>query len=144
MKKLFTLTFAIFIVSTGLFAQTKAGKVDTAQHTTFYTCPKHSDVVSHQPGKCPTCGMVLNRSIKEQMKTAAAKNYICPVHLEVVCHDPGQCPKCGKKLSLSPKEQMKAAATKAYTCPMHPEVALNTDGVCPKCGKDLVKKKQKN
>lgn len=28
-------------------------------HTTTYTCPMHPEVISDQPGKCPTCGMDL-------------------------------------------------------------------------------------
>ena len=134
MKTLMFLCAAVLFYSTGVFAQ-KAPKTDTAKHTTYYTCPMHPDVVSHQPGTCPKCGMKLNQSAKEQMKTATMKNYTCPVHVDVVAHNPGKCPKCGKALALSTKEQMKAEVTKLQTCPMHPDVALNKDGVCPKCGK---------
>lgn len=143
MKKIVALTVAVFIASSCLFAQTKAGKVDTTQHAAFYTCPNHPEVVSHEPGNCPKCGMKLNLSSKEQMKTGVTKNYVCPVHADVVSHDPGQCPKCGRKMSLSAKEQMKAEVAKVYTCPMHPDVALTKDGICPKCGKPLVEKKKK-
>jgi transcription initiation factor IIE alpha subunit len=142
MKKFIVLTIAFFIASTALFSQTKAGKVDTTKHTTLYSCPMHSEVVSNKPGKCPKCGMDLNLSPKEQMKKEVTKNYTCPVHTEVTSHDPGKCPKCGKKLNLSPKEQMKAEVVKLYTCPMHPEVALDKEGKCPKCGTALVEKKQ--
>jgi transcription initiation factor IIE alpha subunit len=143
MKKLFFLSLALFITSICLNAQTKAGNVDTAHHTTYFTCPKHPEIVKHQPGKCPKCGMELNLSTKEQMKVSAMKNYTCPVHLDVVKHDPGKCPKCGKKLTLSSKEQMKAEVMKIYTCPMHPDVALDKEGVCPTCGKTLVEKDKK-
>ena len=142
MKKLIVLTVILLsTASTFLFAQTKAGRVDTTQHTTLYTCPMHSEVLSHEPGHCPKCGMKLTLSKKEEMKMSITKNYTCPVHTDVVSHDPGQCPKCGRKLNLSAKEQMKAETAKLYTCPMHPEVALDKNGVCPKCGKDLVEKK---
>lgn len=30
--------------------------------TAVYTCPMHSEVVSARPGKCPKCGMTLERS----------------------------------------------------------------------------------
>jgi uncharacterized paraquat-inducible protein A len=143
MKKLIIIAVGIFITSTGLFAQTKAGKADTTKHTTFYSCPKHPEMTSYEPGKCTKCGMELNLSGKEQMKSSQSKSYICPVHMDVASHDPGKCPKCGKKLNLSPKEQMKAEVTKMYTCPMHPNVALDKDGVCAKCGTALVEKKQK-
>ena len=142
MKNIIILTIAFFIASPALFAQLKAGKIDTTKHATFYTCQKHPDVVSDKPGKCPKCGMVLTLSSKEQMKKGVTKNYNCPVHLDVTKHDPGKCPKCGRKLNLSPKEQMKAEVMKIYTCPMHPAVALDKEGKCPKCGATLVEKKQ--
>jgi len=141
MKHLLFLTIAFFIGSLSLLAQTKAGKTDTTKHTTYYTCSMHTNIVSDKPGKCPTCGMDLVLSGKEQIKAAASKNYSCPVHVNVFSHDPGKCPQCGRKMQLSAKEQMKAEAGKVYTCPMHPEVALNKNGVCPKCGKALVEKK---
>ena len=143
MKHLSILIIIFLSVSTGLFAQSKAGKSDTTAHTTFYSCPKHPDVKRHEPGKCAKCGMELGLSAKEQMKAGQSKSYICPVHSDVASHDPGQCPKCGKKMNLSAKEQMKSEVTKIYTCPMHPEVSLGKDGNCPKCGKTLVEKKQK-
>lgn len=142
MNKIIIITVALLVTSTCIFAQTKAGKQDTTTHATFYSCPKHSEVSAHLPGKCPKCGMELNLSVKEQMKANLSKNYTCPIHLDVTKHDPGKCPKCGKKLNLSPKEQMKAEVMKIYTCPMHPEVALDKKGNCPKCGKVLVEKKQ--
>jgi transcription initiation factor IIE alpha subunit len=142
MKKIIILTVAFLVASTCIFAQTKAGRKDTTQHAVLYTCPSHPGVSSHQPGKCPICGMDLHLSGKEQMKAEVMKNYSCPVHLDVTAHDPGKCPKCGKKLNLSPKEQMKAEVMKIYTCPMHPEIALDKEGNCPKCGGALVAKKQ--
>lgn len=141
MKKLLILILAIFVSTGFVSAQTKAGRVDTIVHPVLYTCPMHPDVVSHEAGKCPKCGMELNLSKKEQMKASVTKNYTCPVHTSVARHDPGKCPKCGKALSLSPKEQMKAEVVKLYTCPMHPDVALTKDGICPKCGKELIEKK---
>ena len=141
MKKIITLAVAFLFAVPVLFAQTKAGKVDTTKHSTYYSCSMHPDIVSTKPGKCPKCGMDLILSGKEQMKAAATKSYRCPVHVDVYSHDRGKCPQCGRKLQLSAKEQMKAEVGKVYTCPMHPEVALNKDGVCPKCGKALVEKK---
>jgi transcription initiation factor IIE alpha subunit len=143
MKKIIALTVALVIASSALFAQAKAGKVDTSAHTTYYSCPTHPEVTGHTPGTCPKCGMTLQVSKKEQMKAEATKNYTCPVHADVSSHKPGQCPKCGKKLNLSAKEQMKAEVTKIYTCPMHPSVALDKEGNCPKCGMTLVEKKKK-
>ena len=141
MKKITILAVTFLLSSTFILAQTKGGRVDTAQHVSYYTCAMHPDIKMTQPGKCPKCGMMLSLSKKEEMKADAVKNYTCPMHMDVASHDPGKCPKCGKKLNLSPKEQMKAEVVKLYTCPMHPEVALNKDGVCPKCGKELVEEK---
>lgn len=141
MKKIFFAVAVIFFTVPGVFAQTKAGKVDTVQHASYYSCPMHPDMVSDKPGSCPKCGMALALSGKERMKAKEVKNYTCPIHVDVVSHNPGKCPKCGKKLNLSPKEDMKVQAAKIYTCPMHPDVALTKEGVCPKCGKDLVEKK---
>jgi transcription initiation factor IIE alpha subunit len=140
MTRLVFLSLALFFSSSCIFAQ-KAGKTDTLKHVTYYSCPHHPEVTGHEPGKCGKCGMDLNLSTKEQMKTNVTKNYTCPVHIDVVKHDPGKCPQCGKKLNLSPKEQMKAEVVKLYTCPMHPEVALSKEGICSKCGKALVEKK---
>ena len=143
MKNLIILAVALLITSTGVLAQTKAGKVDTTKHTTFYSCPNHPGVTNHEAGKCTICGMQLSVTTKEKMKAGQLKNYSCPAHIDVASHDPGKCPKCGKKLNLTSKEQMKADAVKFYTCPMHPSVSLDKDGVCAKCGTDLVEKKQK-
>jgi len=141
MKKIFMAVAMGLLLSVSVSAQEKAGKKDTTQHTVMYTCPKHSDVVSNEPGKCPKCGMDLNLSAKEEMKMQVTKAYSCPIHKDVTSHDPGKCPQCGRKLNLSPKEQMKAEVTKIYTCPMHPDVSLDKDGKCPKCGMALVEKK---
>lgn len=135
---------ALSISTVSVFAQEKAGKKDTTQHSVLYSCTMHPNVTSDKPGQCPECGMDLSLSKKEDMKKQVTKTYTCPVHLDVVKHDPGKCPQCGRKLNLSPKEQMKAEVVKLYTCPMHPEVALDKEGKCPKCGMVLKEKKTDN
>ena len=142
MKNIIVFAIAFFIASPVVFAQGKAGKKDTMQHTKLYTCPMHDSIAMTKPGNCPICGMTLQLSKKEQMKMDVTKNYVCPVHADAIAHGPGKCPKCGRKMNLSSKEQMKAETTKVYTCPMHPEVALDKEGNCPKCGTALVEKKQ--
>ena len=135
---------ALSISTVSVFAQEKAGKKDTTQHSVLYSCTMHPNVTSDKPGKCPECGMDLSLSKKEDMKKQVTKTYTCPVHLDVAKHDPGKCPQCGRKLNLSPKEQMKAEVVKLYTCPMHPEVSLDKEGKCPKCGMVLKEKKTDN
>jgi transcription initiation factor IIE alpha subunit len=135
MKKLFFVICVLF--SANLFAQ-KAGKGEALKPTESYSCPKHNQITSHDPGKCSICGTEL--SPKEQRAASGVKRYTCPAHVDVVTHDAGKCPKCGKKLTLSDKQAMKAQVMKTYTCPMHPAVSLDKDGTCPKCGKKLVEK----
>jgi transcription initiation factor IIE alpha subunit len=140
MKKLIILVVAFLIGAPAIFAQDKAGKKDTTQHTSYYTCPMHADVVTDMPGKCPKCGMDLSLSSKEEMKSKVAKTYTCPVHVDVSSDTAGTCPKCGSKLNLSLKEKMKAEVVKIYTCPMHPDVTSDKSGKCPKCGMSLTTK----
>jgi hypothetical protein len=106
MKKIILLAISIFVVTHFLFAQTKAGKTDTTQHLTFYSCTMHPDVISNKPGKCPKCGMELSLSGKEQMKVGVTKNYVCPTHLDITRHDPGKCPIC--HMDLIPVEKKNA------------------------------------
>jgi transcription initiation factor IIE alpha subunit len=140
MKKIIVLIVAVLLFAPVIFAQSKAGKQDTTQHVAYYTCPMHPDVLADKPGKCPKCGMDLNLSSKEELKSKVTKTYTCPVHADIVGDSAGTCPKCGKLLALSAKEKMKADAVKIYTCPMHADVSSKEGGKCPKCGMILTAK----
>jgi hypothetical protein len=139
MKKFLLVALAIAFSTITAYAQ-KAGKGEAPKPDEFYSCPKHSEVTSHEPGKCSVCGTELTLTAKEKRAANSVKKYTCPVHMDIVKHDAGKCPKCGRKPNLSPKEQSKAQITKVYTCPMHPEVALDKEGNCPKCDKPLIEK----
>ena len=135
------LIFGLSLTTINVFSQ-KAGKTDTTQHITLYTCPKHSDIKSEKDGYCSRCGMKLELSPKEKMKREVTRNYICPIHLDVVSDNPGKCSKCNSDLLLTPKEKMKMEAVKKYTCSMHPEEGNDKPGKCPKCNMKLVEQKK--
>src|SRR3954454_7474791 len=62
---------------------------DAVEGPAVYVCPMHLEVVSEEPGHCPSCGMKL---------LPQATTYTCPMHLDVVSEEPGRCPSCGMKL----------------------------------------------
>ena len=135
---------AFSIMTLTALSQEKAGRKDTTNHPTFYTCPKHADVKSEKADNCSICGMKLELTPKEKMKREVTKSYTCPVHADVRLKESGKCPQCGHDLTLSPKEKMKMQVVKKYTCSMHSDVTSKTPGKCPTCNMDLVEKKKKD
>jgi len=74
-----------------------------------YKCPIHPEVHSDKPGKCPKCGMNLEKQedkVKhknmnhDQPDVQEHKSglYTCPMDPDVIQEKPGNCPKCGMKL----------------------------------------------
>jgi len=68
----------------------KPGRVSVAQPGQYY-CPMDPEVASDTEGKCPVCGMFLEK-LEHGMK------FTCDMHPEVITDRPGDCPKCGMDL----------------------------------------------
>jgi FtsP/CotA-like multicopper oxidase with cupredoxin domain len=64
---------------------------DQSTAASSWTCPMHPEVVTNEPGTCPTCGM--------KLIPQAPSSWTCPMHPEVVTNEPGTCPACGMKLT---------------------------------------------
>ena len=78
-------------------------KTELQKDSVYYTCTMNPDVKMDKPGKCPKCGMKLEkRTIKvkdiKNEKNGLSKTYICPMHSGVKMDKPGVCPKCGMDL----------------------------------------------
>ena len=73
-------------------AEMDMGEPDVgAEGALIYTCPMHLEVVSDEPGRCPSCGMKL-------IAEAAPTGFACPMHPEVTSETADRCPDCGMKL----------------------------------------------
>src|SRR6266496_227561 len=101
MKKMIIFAAAFFMSLTVIHAQEKAGKKDTTTRISLYTCPKHPAVTTDKLGKCPICGMDLNLSQKELLKSQVTKAYTCPIYVDIVSNKPGKCPKCGMAFTIN-------------------------------------------
>lgn len=86
----------------------------------------HPEVVDNEPGKCPLCGMQLER-------VRLALVWTCPVHNEQTFQKLGRCPKCGRDL-------IRVTKAVSFTCPVHTSVTSIEPGKCPKCRRTLVMK----
>lgn len=101
----------------------------------MYTCPMHPEVMKKKAGKCPKCGMNLEK--KEFYEV-----YVCPMTgCPYMSEKGGKCSGCGMKLKkkLVSKEEYQdlTQPQMTYACPMHPEVTSDKPGNCPKCGMKL-------
>lgn len=119
MKKITFVVLAVIMVvaliAGALSAQTvkKAkAKVNPAAESTIaavYSCPMHPEVIADKPGKCPKCGMFLEKK-DVPVKAAASACYSCPMHPEVTSDKPGKCPKCGMNLAQCDTQKTKSGA----------------------------------
>lgn len=90
-----------------------------------YTCPMDKEVRQAKPGKCPKCGMTLE---KESIKIGGKKPAPATREDQHHDHDP----------NMIKSDTLKRATKHGYTCPMHPEVSSDIPGNCPKCGMKLI------
>jgi Cu(I)/Ag(I) efflux system membrane fusion protein len=75
-----------------------------------YTCPMDPEIISDKPGRCPICGMYLEKVVD----STAGRNenivyetgYTCPMHPQIHSDTAGACPICGMPLEKvkSPQE----------------------------------------
>lgn len=73
MNKILIWLFIGFTVSVSLITGCKDHKEQQAApiaREVIYTCPMHPQVIAHQPGNCPICGMTL---VKKEYTTAEAR-----------------------------------------------------------------------
>jgi predicted nucleic-acid-binding Zn-ribbon protein len=110
--KILTTALVLVISCAVAFAQSKTTsaekqsssiKTEIAKDSVYYTCPMHHDVKMDKSGKCPKCGMALEKKTMKMTgtkneKQEAMKAYTCSMHPEVKSDKPGKCPKCGMDL----------------------------------------------
>lgn len=82
-------------------AGTDAGA--SAASADVYTCPMHPEIKQAKQGRCPKCGMKLEKTLAEPKEQVAV--YTCPMHPEVQQDGPGRCPKCHMKLLPLKKQE---------------------------------------
>ncbi len=122
-----------------------------------YICPMHPEVRSHEPGRCPKCGMYLVPEGKEGEEHKHQKHK--HEHESKTPHQHGEeVGGVGGKIQIQEekakdkmehevkhgkhkKEKKKQRAEKKkelYHCPMHPSYVSDRPGECPICGMNLV------
>lgn len=109
------LFLSLFVVAPPGVAQKEVTKAQ--QQHAIYACPMHPEETSHEPGKCPQCGM----NLVKQEEPADTKE---------------------KKEAAKPADHDHQAQGEVYVCPMHPQIVRDQPGSCPVCGMDLVRKKK--
>jgi Cu(I)/Ag(I) efflux system membrane fusion protein len=69
----------------------------------------HPEIVAEEFGRCPICGMdlekhtVIDHSTQAHRNDSAETMYVCPMHPEVMKSEPGRCPVC--EMFLEEQEQ---------------------------------------
>jgi P-type Cu+ transporter len=119
----------------------QASSTASASPPAPYVCPMHPEVRSHEPGRCPKCGMnlVLAGAEDPAGHVASHTHHGSPVEA-LHRHQPdapapiaaGYTPPADR-----PSHPPEPTAGTIYTCPMHPEIRQDRPGSCPKCGMTL-------
>jgi len=120
-------------------AAPKAGSADphAGQASVGYTCPMHPQVRQAQPGKCPICGMNLERAGAESA-SVAADPHAGHHHAGQQAHpDPASAARDAAPPSANPALPKPGPGEVEYTCPMHPQIRQIGTGNCPICGMTL-------
>jgi Cu+-exporting ATPase len=91
-----------------------------------YTCPMHPEVRQNGPGRCPKCGMNLERVGSTSSHTAHTHQ----PHQIASIHATGS-------RAVSPDATVRSGGEVEYTCPMHPQIRQMGPGSCPICGMAL-------
>jgi len=91
-----------------------------------YTCPMHPEVRQNAPGRCPKCGMHLERVDWASNHDAHANQS----HRDVPMQAAGS-------RAPPPDATVKGGGKVEYTCPMHPQIRQMGPGSCPICGMAL-------
>lgn len=75
-----------------------------------YTCPMDPEIISDKPGRCPICGMYLEKVVDSTAShyenIVYETGYTCPMHPQIHSDTAGACPICGMPLEKvkSPQE----------------------------------------
>ncbi len=93
-----------------------------------YACPMHPAQLSHEPGRCPICGMDLEE------RTATPEEFArLQVRMSDVAHAAHD--------SMHSEDEMGA---ERYVCPEHPEIDFDEPGRCPVDGMFLEKREARS
>jgi Cu(I)/Ag(I) efflux system membrane fusion protein/cobalt-zinc-cadmium efflux system membrane fusion protein len=96
---------------------------------TIWSCPMHPEVVHDEFGRCPICGMDLERREGEAEE-------LLGVHGGSETHD-------HLSTNHDARDDHAEAAEAVYACPMHPDVIRTEPGRCPICEVFLEEQPQK-
>ena len=99
-----------------------------------YVCPMHADVVKHEPGSCPICGMDLVAVVSTTETEELTEVDELPV-TETSTQSVATQADTQTETAL---EHAEKHLDPSYVCPMHPQIVKHQPDRCPICGMDLV------